>query len=56
MLRLSFYSLPTAFLLMMIGVRFAPFVVGPTMLAGEPPSHIITLNLHGTPSKRPNER
>jgi hypothetical protein len=55
-LRLSLYWLPTAFLIFMIGVRVAPFVVGPTMLAGEPPSHITTLNLHGTPSKGPNER
>jgi hypothetical protein len=56
MLRLSLYSVPTAFLLLVIGVRVVPFVVGPTMLAGEPPSHIITLNLHGTPSKGPKER
>jgi hypothetical protein len=56
MLRLSLYFLPTAFLILMIGVRVAPFVVGPIMLAGKPPSHITTLNLHGTPSKGPNER
>ena len=56
MLRLSLYFLPTAFLILMIAVQIAPFVVGPTMLAGKPPSHIITLNLHGTPSKRPDER
>ena len=54
-LRLSLYSLPTTFLILMIGVRVAPFVVGPTMLARKPPSHITTLNLHGTPSKGPNE-
>ena len=56
MLRLSLYFLPTAFLMLMIGVRVAPFMVGPTMLAGEPPSHITTLNLHDTPSKGPNQR
>ena len=46
MLRLSLYFLPTAFLVLMFVVRIAPFVVGPTMLAGDPPSHFITLNLH----------
>jgi hypothetical protein len=55
-LRLSLYFLPTAFLILMIAVPIAPFVVGPTMLAGKPPSHVTRLNLHGTPSKGPNER
>jgi hypothetical protein len=49
---LSLYLLPTAFLILMIAVRIAPLVVKPTLVAGEPPGHVIKLNLDDAPPKK----
>lgn len=41
--QLSMLLLPTAFVVLTITVRIAPYVVRPTLVAGEPQTHVTTL-------------
>ena len=50
-LRVSLFLLPTAFLILTIVVRIAPFLVAPALIAGEAPGNITTLGLASASAK-----